>query len=336
MRADGIDVARHADYRPFPLDDRSHYRPRFTGAGGIRDCARADAGGFHLVSRRAAGVCLPVNQYHSVAGVDHRPPFVAWVTLSTGWRWAFFIPAMAGVVVGILWFISSRKTPPAAEDVVQDTAAGVPLVERYKMVLTSKPIWALLIARLLTDPFWFFYQYWQVGFMQEKIGLTLAEVGKLMWLPPLVAVFGVLAVCWASDRLVARGMDATRARLTIIWSVTCLAPLVFLLPSISNAWAAVAIMTVINFMCTAWLSMATIMMGGLAPRVAIATAIGVMSALGGVTSIIFNGFVGSIIDHFGYSMPIYAGATLHPIGALVLAAFFLRRKKSFIARPETV
>ena len=61
-----------------------------------------------------------------------------------------------------------------------------------------------------------------------------------------------------------------------------------------------------------------------------------MSALGGVTSIIFNGFVGSIIDHFGYSMPIYASATLHPIGALVLAAFFLRRKKTFIARPETV
>lgn len=268
-------------------------------------------------------------------GLILAPPFVAWITLSAGWRWAFFIPAMAGVVVGLLWFFSSRRTPPAQDTEPTEPASAVPLLQRYRMVLTSKPIWALLIARLLTDPFWFFYQYWQVGFMQEKIGLTLAEVGKLMWFPPLVAVFGVLAVCWASDRLVARGMTPTRARLTIIWSVTCLAPLVFLLPSVSNAYAAVGIMTVINFMCTAWLSMATIMMGGLAPRVAIATAIGVMSALGGVTSIIFNGFVGSIIDHFGYSMPIYAGATLHPIGALVLAAFFLRRK-SFIARQETL
>lgn len=268
-------------------------------------------------------------------GLILAPPFVAWITLSAGWRWAFFIPAMAGVVVGGLWFFASRQTPPTQEEVNTAPTDSVPLLQRYKMVLTSKPIWALLIARLLTDPFWFFYQYWQVGFMQEKIGLTLAEVGKLMWFPPLVAVFGVLAVCWTSDRLVARGMAPTRARLTIIWSVTCLAPLVFLLPSVSNVYAAIGIMTVINFMCTAWLSMATIMMGGLAPRVAIATAIGVMSALGGVTSIIFNGFVGSIIDHFGYSMPIYAGATLHPLGALVLAAFFLRRK-SFIARQETL
>lgn len=268
-------------------------------------------------------------------GLILAPPFVAWITLSAGWRWAFFIPAMAGVIVGLLWFFTSRQTPPSQEETSVERVDTVPLLQRYRMVLTSKPIWALLIARLLTDPFWFFYQYWQVGFMQEKMGLTLADVGKLMWFPPLVAVFGVLAVCWASDRLVSRGMASTRARLTIIWSVTCLSPLVFLLPSVSNVYAAIGIMTVINFMCTAWLSMATIMMGGLAPRVAIATAIGVMSALGGVTSIIFNGFVGSIIDHFGYSMPIYAGATLHPIGALVLALFFLRHK-SFIARQETV
>ncbi|MGK2889342.1 MAG: hypothetical protein ACSLEN_10140 [Candidatus Malihini olakiniferum] len=71
--------------------------------------------------------------------------------------------------------------------------------------------------------------------------------------------------------------------------------------------------------------------GRLAPRVPIATAIGVISALGGVTSIIFNGFVGSIIDNFCYSIQIYVGATLHPLGALVLAVFFLRRK-SLIAR----
>lgn len=260
-------------------------------------------------------------------GLILAPPFVAWVTLSTGWRWAFFIPAIAGVVVGLMWFYSSRHTPAAVEEVPHENSANVPLLQRYKMVLTSKPIWALLIARLLTDPFWFFYQYWQVGFMQEKIGLTLAQVGKMMWFPPLVAVFGVLAACWMSDRLVARGMSSTRARLTIIWSVTCLSPLVFLLPSMTNPYAAVAIMTVINFMCTAWLSMATIMMGGLAPRIAIATAIGVMSALGGVTSIIFNGFVGTIIDHFGYSLPVYIGATLHPIGAIVLAVYFLRNKQ---------
>ncbi len=269
-------------------------------------------------------------------GLIIAPPFVAWITLSSGWRWAFFIPAAAGVAVGLIWFIASHKTPVNAEGTAAIVKENIPLAKRYKLVLTSGPIWALIVARLLTDPFWFFYQYWQVGFMQEKMGLTLAQVGKIMWFPPLAAVFGVLMVCRISDRLVAKGIEPTRARLIIIWSVTLLAPLVFLLPSMTNAYAAVGIMTVINFMCTAWLSMATIMMGGLAPRVAIATAIGIMSALGGVSSIIFNGFVGTIIDHFGYSLPIYAGALLHPLGAIVLAGYFLSRKQLLTHKESSI
>src|SRR5476649_2718904 len=44
-------------------------------------------------------------------GLIIAPPFVAWITLSSGWRWAFFIPAAAGVAVGVIWFIASHKTP---------------------------------------------------------------------------------------------------------------------------------------------------------------------------------------------------------------------------------
>lgn len=192
--------------------------------------------------------------------------------------------------------------------------------------------------------------YFFVGGMVDRFGshYVLTVLMVLMSLPTLISglsssmsgpiagrVLLGLAVCWISDRLVARGMEQTRARLAIIWSVTSLAPLVFLLPSLSNAYATVAIMTVINFMCTAWLSMATIMMGGLAPRIAIATAIGVMSALGGVTSIIFNGFVAllsiiSAIPCRSISVP----------RCILLKRWFLPpsflRRPTFTARQETV
>ncbi|RRZ87531.1 MFS transporter [Erwinia sp. 198] len=261
-------------------------------------------------------------------GLIVAPPFIAWVTLAGGWRWAFFIPALAGILVGLLWFLASRRQPTSAEPLSEREDDRVSTLQRYKLVLASAPVWTLIIARLLTDPFWFFYQYWQIGFMQEKLGLSLARVGELMWFPPLAAVFGVLLVCRISDRLVARGVGPTRARLNLIWTVTCLAPLICLLPTVQNIWLAVGIMTVINFMCTAWLSMVTIMMGGLVPRAAIATAIGIMSALGGISATLFNGFVGTIIDAFGYAVPIYIGAILHPTGAIVLAVYFLRRKNN--------
>lgn len=269
-------------------------------------------------------------------GLIVAPPFIAWITLSGGWRWAFFIPAVAGVAIGILWFIASRRQPASATVEAVQEKPQISLLKRYKIVLVSAPVWTLIIARLLTDPFWFFYQYWQIGFMQEKLGISLARVGQIMWLPPLVAVFGVLIVCRISDRMVARGTEPTRARLNLIWSVTCLSPLIFFLPTVSNIWLAVGIMTIINFMCTAWLSMVTIMMGGLVPRMAIATAIGIMSALGGISSIIFNGFVGNIIDNFGYALPVYFGAILHPLGAIVLAVYFLRHKKVFTHQESSI
>lgn len=264
-------------------------------------------------------------------GLILAPPFVAWMTVMASWRIAFFVPAIIGCFIALLWFIKSKKAPNDVNEsddnnVNQIVEEQHSVLERYKAVLTSKPIWVLIIARLLTDPFWFFYQYWQVGFMQESLGLTLAEVGKLLWFPPLIAVIGVFIMCYFSDKLVSKGLDATKARLVIICSCTVLSVFTFILPSVSNPYIAVAIMTSINFMCTTWLTMASIMMGGIAHKYVIATAIGLMSALGGVSSIIFNGFVGSIIDSFGYSVPIYFGAALHPIGAIVLACFFFRKK----------
>jgi ACS family hexuronate transporter-like MFS transporter len=147
----------------------------------------------------------------------------------------------------------------------------------------------------------------------------------------MASVFGVLGACYLSDRLVARGCEPTRARLILVWSVTVLSAFTFMLPSVSDPIVAVGIMSCINFMCATWLTMATVTMGGLAPSIAIATAIGLMSALGGVTSIIFNGFIGGIIDKFGYSVPIYVGGAFHPVAALLLAIYFLGYYK-----PKTV
>lgn len=260
-------------------------------------------------------------------GLISAPPFIAWLTLSQGWRIAFFLPATIGALAGIIWFFISKKAPK-----VEDTKENeekeekVPVLARYKLVLSSAPVWILIISRLLTDPFWFFYQYWQVGFMQEKIGITLAEAGSIMWFPPLFSVLAVLGICRISDKLVSNGVPSKFARLKILWICTFLAPFTFLLPMISDKWVALGIMTCINFMCAAWLTMTTIIMGELVPNKAIATAIGLMSAIGGVSSIMFNGVVGSIIDKFGYSVPIYIGGLLHPLGAIILAIYFLKKR----------
>jgi len=85
------------------------------------------------------------------------------------------------------------------------------------------------------------------------------------------------------------------------------------------------LVTLVWVMCATWLNMSSVFMGALVPRHSLASSIGIMSALGGITSIIFNAIVGGIIDVFGYNAPFFVGACLHPVAAVLLAWHFLRR-----------
>ena len=186
----------------------------------------------------------------------------------------------------------------------------------------------LILARVISDPFWFFFQYWQTPFLQERVGLSLARVGQLTWIPPLVYMGSALAFSTFSDRLIARGWSAPRARLVLLVGATALAPAAFVLPLAHSEWIAVGLVTLVWVMCATWLNMSSVFMGALVPRHSLASAIGLMSALGGVTSIAFNAVVGSIIDRFGYTTPFWIGACLHPLAAMILVWYFIKRYHS--------
>lgn len=254
------------------------------------------------------------------------PPFVAAITLSYNWRWAFLIPGLSGFAIAALWWHANRISgppPPPEPGVVAAPAIG----SRFRALLALPAVRMLIIARVISDPFWFFFQYWQTAFLQERVGLSLARVGQLTWIPPLVYVLTALGLSAFSDRLIARGWTAPKARLLLILCATAFAPAAFFLPFARSEFTAIVLVCLTSVMCNTWLNMSSVFMGALVPRHSLASAIGLMSALGGVTSIVFNASVGSIIDRFGYDGPFWVGACLHPLAAGLLAWHFLRRRE---------
>lgn len=257
------------------------------------------------------------------------PPFVAAVTLGFGWRWAFLVPGLTGFAIAAAWWQTQRiaGSPPPPEPGAEAPAGpGFGLLERLRQLWALPAVRFLILARIVSDPFWFFFQYWQTAFLQERIGMSLARVGQLTWIPPLAYMGVALALSAFSDRLVARGWPAPRARLMLILAATALAPAAFALPLVRGEFAALALVTAVWVMCATWLNMSSVFMGALVPRHSLASALAIMSALGGVTSIGFNAVVGTLIDRFGYDLPFYAGACLHPLAAGLLAWHFLRRR----------
>lgn len=265
------------------------------------------------------------------------PPFVAFVALSLGWRWAFLIPGLSGFLVAALWWQVNRVSgppPPAEPGAEPRPDHELSLWPRTRLLLGLPAVRMLIVARVISDPFWFFFQYWQTPFLQERVGLSLARVGQLTWIPPLVYMGAAIGFSTFSDRLVGRGWSAPKARLVLLLGATALAPAAFFLPLVRSEWLAVALVTLVWVMCATWLNMSSVFMGALVPRHSLASAIGIMSALGGVTSIAFNAVVGSIIDHFGYTTPFWIGACLHPLAAVLLAGHFLRSQPA--RRPSAV
>lgn len=263
------------------------------------------------------------------------PPFVAFVALTLGWRWSFLIPGLAGFTIALAWWLGQRAagTPPPPEaEAGPTTADHLGLLGRLRQLWALPAVRILILARIVSDPFWFFFQYWQTPFLQERVGLSLARVGQLTWIPPLIYMGAALLLSTFSDRLVARGWPAPRARLMLILAATALAPAAFALPLVRGEFPALALVTAVWVMCATWLNMSSVFMGALVPRHSLASAIAIMSALGGCTSIAFNAVVGTIIDRFGYDVPFYFGACLHPLAAGLLAWHFLRAAR---AQPVT-
>jgi ACS family hexuronate transporter-like MFS transporter len=63
----------------------------------------------------------------------------------------------------------------------------------------------------------------------------------------------------------------------------------------------------------------------LVPRSSVATAVGVLSAVGGITSVLFNLIAGWLVGSVGYTPLLLVGALLHPLAAVVIWRTYTRK-----------
>lgn len=270
------------------------------------------------------GFVVTMHQALQSIGPVITAPLVAAITLSHGWRTSFVAPGLAGFALALIWFLSDRAPMPSP--VVTGRAKRGGGFAALRFVVTSRLLRGVLLARVVTDPCWFFLIYWQAAFLQERGGWTLAELGHWTWLPPAVAAIGNVVVGLWSDRMLRKSADAPTARRVALQRLVWLAPCLALAPfMIGNKAAVLTLLVLAYFMANCWLTMINVLVTELAPPGTIATTLGTMSALGGATSIIFNYAAGPLVDRFGYDAMFIICAFLHPIGAFILYYFYRLR-----------
>jgi len=242
------------------------------------------------------------------------PLLVPALTIAYGWRMAFVITGVFGVIWAVAWWImyrhpSEHKRVGAAElAYIQQDPADPPVQVRWATLVRKRETWAYALGKFFIDPIWWFYLFWLPGFLAERYDLDLLSFG-----PPLVAIYllsdvGSVAGGWMSSRMLRAGASVNKARkLTMLICAIVIVP-VFFSQYVDNLWLNVLIIGVATAGHQAFSANLYTLPSDLYPRYAVGSVIGIGGTVGAIGGMIFAKYAGYVLDSIGSYAPLFAVA----------------------------
>ncbi|MDR1283531.1 MAG: MFS transporter [Opitutaceae bacterium] len=302
-----------------------------------------------------------------------------------GWRMAFLITGALGLLWLIPWtslyraprqsrFVTGREVSlieepepgakpavaaPASTNAAANVAASAAVNAAasaaapagdntpwtWGRVFSSRIVWLLLAGRLITDPVWYFYQFWFAKYLHAARGVEQGQL-TITWIIYAAAGVGSLAGGWLSGALVRRGVLPASSRLRVMVGCACLMPLSPVIASITGMTGTMVFASIAVVASLAFLINISSLVVDVVPKHSLGTVFSVVAAGSTVGGIIMNtlvarmvsgptpaggtaGFLdrgiqtvfGPVLDAVagsGYGAWFVAMAFLHPLACLVL------------------
>jgi ACS family hexuronate transporter-like MFS transporter len=244
-------------------------------------------------------------------------PLIALMATHWGWRTAFVLPGVLGLVWAVAWWMIYRS-PSAAY--AAEVSGGQPDVEclPWSVLLRNRNLWGIVLARLVSDQVWYFCLFWMPGYLQENLHLSLMTAGLIGWIPFLCADLGGVGSGLVSDRLVRGGRSPAQARKLVLLGAACLAPLVAIVPFTTSVPLALAAFCVVATVCQVWLFNITTLVADVFPRTSVASVLGVSGSFGALGGLINSQLIGHVVDSLGFKPVFLVLAVLHLLASVVL------------------
>jgi ACS family hexuronate transporter-like MFS transporter len=140
-------------------------------------------------------------------------------------------------------------------------------------LLKYRQTWAFVVAKLLTDPVWWFFLYWLPDYFKKSRGLDIQK----SWYY-LVAIYGVVTVLsifggWVTGYLVRKGWTVTRARKTgLFFFALCVTPVYF--ATRTGNWGAVALIGLAGAAHQSWSANLFTTVSDMFPKKAVGSLVG--------------------------------------------------------------
>jgi ACS family hexuronate transporter-like MFS transporter len=260
----------------------------------------------------------------SSIGAIAAPLFVPWITIHYGWRLSFILTGICGVPWMILWLRMYRRPrehgrlSPAELAHIEidppDKQARIPWLK----LLPHRQTWAIVLAKFLTDPIWWFFLYWLPKFLNSEHGLTIDKLGLPLVIIYLFSDGGSIFGGWFSSYLIKRGVAVPRSRkAALLLAAVAVTPIVFA-SRVESLWGSVALICLATASHQAWSANVYTLASDMFPRGAVASIIGLAGFGGAIGGLLIAKLAGYVLQYTHSYLPLFILA-----GSAYLIAFLL-------------
>ena len=268
---------------------------------------RASAGGFFN-----AGA-----QFGSIVAT----PLVVFIATHLGWRLAFLVPAVIGLLWLIPWLAFFPKTAGAAHGVA--TASPGDRVG-FGQLIRNRKVLGLFLIRVFSGPITTLYWFWLPLYLRTGRAMSFAMIGILGWLPNLFGMSGNVLGGLLTDRLVATTGSTDLGRKLAFTGAFGLSALSIAMPFVENDYVALALMGLALF-GNQWVAATYIgTVGDVVPH-EVAGRVNGLAGFGDSASVLLAQLaIGVLVDRYSFT-PVFVGAGLFPLLALASVVVVLGR-----------
>jgi MFS transporter, ACS family, hexuronate transporter len=262
-----------------------------------------------------------------------------------GWRWLFLVVGAFGFAWLVLWLVFYRepKGHPrlgnAEYELIQDGRSEEESLpsERvpWTVLLRYREAWAFLLAKLLTDPVWWFYLTWLPTFLKRERDISLSSAAGALAIIYLAADVGSVVGGWLPGRLMLRGWTPSRARLTAMFFCALGLPLSALAAAAHDLWVTVALISLATASHQAWSANLFTVASDVFPKRAVASVVGFGAMCGGIGGLFMNLIAGGMLQWLGTYAPLFIFAGLmHPLAWILLRTLVRGELKPVTFAPD--
>jgi MFS transporter, ACS family, hexuronate transporter len=270
--------------------------------------------------KRERGLATAFYDSGSSIGGAVAPFLILPIYFRWGWRVAFMIPGLLGLLWLILWLRMYRR--PEEHPRVSDAERQMILAETRELASTRKTrlsellklpqTWGTIISKTLTDPVWFFVTDWFPIYLVAK-GIALKSGLIAVWIPFLAADLGNFFGGAASGYLIRRGWMVGAARKALVVfggvGVTLLIPTIFT----GNLYVITLLFGLATFSYASFSTIANVLPTDLFKSDSVATVSGLSGTGAGIGTIIAFELIGHFSD-------LRRGTATHVFDPIMIAA----------------